>query len=473
MDISEILSLPQDQWLAELQIDPVTGRNIQANIDYYDGKHAILTDPDRKDYTIDKWEIDPETNQPKVGSNGQKIAAAPETIKRTRLVLNYQQQIIDTAVGMCVGNPVTLTLNNADESGHSEAFEIFEDQWRNKTRLDTFSKGMSRSLFKESMCAEVFFIDPKDEDKDIKVKLLSKENGDDIWAHFNDDGSLDAITRKFTKRALADGKAEDVEIVQIWTAEKLYTQTNGSDFDENKNPYGKIPIVYYDQKYPEFHIIKELITKQEYVRSQNSDVNKRIGNPNVVVTGDLVDTPDVDQDVKVWNAKPTQDQDGKLVNSKVEYLQLDGAPAAIEAELKAHNQDMYKLTWPDLSFLRDSIKTGTLSGTAIKLMFTDAFVKIGNKREIYEDFSRRVSIMKRMLAVSTGKKVFDELNISVTFNSILPENLSELTSTLSEAVSGKITSEKQAQQLWTGNNNNPNVGDEIEEEQGIIGGVGG
>ena len=44
MNIQEILSLSEDQWLTELQVDPIT-RNIQSNIDYFEGKHPILTDP--------------------------------------------------------------------------------------------------------------------------------------------------------------------------------------------------------------------------------------------------------------------------------------------------------------------------------------------------------------------------------------------------------------------------------------------
>lgn len=471
MNIQEILSLPEDKWLEELQIDPVT-RNIIDFIAYYDGTHPILTDPNRADYSIPKWEIDEETNQPKINAQtGKKVAGTPEQVVRTKLVLDYQVQIVDTAVGMCVGAPVTLTLNSSDQRGHDDAFKEFVDQWRNKTRLDSFNMTMSRALFKESKCAEVLFIKPGDESEDIKVKLLSKENGDDIWAHFDDDGSMDALTRVFTKRAIVEGEAADVEVTQIWTAENLYESIEGSAFEITKNPYDKIPIIYYDQKKPEWDIVTDLISKQELVRSRNSDVNKRVGNPNVVVQGELVDMPDTEQDVKVWTATPTENGEGKTVQSDVKYLQFDGAPEAIKMEIEQDKQDMYKLTWPDLSFLRDSIKTGTLSGTAIKLMFTDAFVKIGNKREIYEDFSRRVSVIKRMMAVSRGSKVFDELNISVEFNSILPENVSEMTETLAVAVGAGITSQENAVGSSSLNSGNPGVLEQVQSEQGLDAGT--
>lgn len=466
MNIQEILTLPQENWLEELKVDPVK-RDIQANIDYFDGSHPILTDPSRQDYSIPKFEIDENTGQPKVNAQGQKVRASSETIKRTRLVINYQQQIVETAIGMCVGAPVTLTLNSGDKTGHKEAFDKFVDQWRNKTRLDTFSIKMANALFVESKCAELYFHDGGESDGDIKVMLLSKGNGDDIWAHFDDDGKMDSLTRIYTKRALVDDKAEDVEVTQIWTAESRWEQINGGEWVETKNPYEKLQIVYYDQKKPEFHLVTDLISKQEYVRSQNSDVNKRIGNPNVVVDGEVSGMPEQEQDVKVWNTKPVPDGQGGTVKSSVNYLQLESAPEAIKMELGDHQRDMYKLTWPDLSFLRESIKTGALSGVAIKLMFTDAFVKIGLKKAIFEDFSRRVSVLKRMLQVSQGG-VFDELNISVTFNSILPENTTEIADYLAVAVNNNITSKSQAQGLFSPNDGNPNIADEISKEEAFV-----
>jgi len=471
MNIEQILSLDEDKWLEELQVDSVV-RNVQDNLSYYDGKHPILTDPSRADYSIEKWEIDEQTGQPKINpQTGAKVRGESEQIKRTRLILHYQKQIVDTAVGMCVGSPVTLILNSSDEPGHEEAFAVLVDQWRNKTRLDSFNKTMSRALFIESKCAEVLFIDPDDPDKDIKVKLFSKKNGDDIWAHFDDDGKMDALTRVFTRRDLIGNEPEDVQVTQIWTSKAIYEAIGDGSFEEKKNPYDKNPIIYYDQEKPEWDIATDLISKQETVRSRNSDVNKRVGNPNVVVQGELVDMPDVEQDVKVFTAKPTTDGEGKTIQSDVKYLQLEGAHEAIDKEIEQDKQDMYKLTWPDLSFLRDSIKTGTLSGTAIKLLFTDSFVKIGNKKEVFEDFSRRVSVMKRMLAVSRGSDVFNQLNISVEFNSILPENVAEMTDTLATAVQSGITSRENAVAHSSINYGNSNVWDQIQLESGLEAGT--
>jgi hypothetical protein len=138
-------------------------------------------------------------------------------------------------------------------------------------------------------------------------------------------------------------------------------------------------------------------------------------------------------------------------------------------ELKDHQSDMYKLSWPDLSFLRE-MSVGQLSGTAIKLMFTDAFVKIGVKRGIFEDFSRRVSVMKAMLAKSQGE-VFNELNISVTFNSILPENIVELADTLAVATQSGFMAKEDATAAFTPNDGNPDAYQNILDEEALQGGT--
>ena len=465
MNIQEILSLPEDKWLTELQVDPVE-RDIQANLDYFDGVHPILTKASRQDYFVDKWEIDPQTNEPKLDAKGQKIAASPELVERTRLVLNYQQQIVQTAVGMCVGKAVTLTLNNGDTDQKKEAFDTLVDMWRNKTRLDTFSIKMAEALFVESKCAELYFYEDSDIDKDIKVMLLSKKNGDDIWAHFDDANRMDALTRVYTKRALIDGEAKDVEVTEIWTSEKTLSKIDDGAWETKQIPFfDKLTIVYYDQEKPEFHLITELINKQEMVRSQNSDVNKRVGNPAVVIDGVIDEMPSVEDDVTVWNTVPTSDADGKQIKSSVSYLQLTGAHDAIDSELKMDQDDMYKLSWPDLSFLRE-MSVGQLSGTAIKLMFTDAFVKIGVKRGIFEDFSRRVSVMKAMLAKANGE-VFNELNISVTFNSILPEDIVEISETLSTAVGAGFMAKEDAVAAFPPNDGNPDAYQNVLNEQAL------
>lgn len=458
MNINELLTLPESEWLTELKND---SRNIQKFIDYHEGKHPIRANPNRQDYYIPKYKVGEDGNF--VEKDGKRIQEGSTLIERKRIVLNYQKRIVETAVGMCVGSPVTLTLNNGDTDEKKAAFNEFVDMWRNKTRLDMHSIKMAERLFVESKCAEVFFIDDADINKDIKVNLWCKENGDEIWAHFDDNKKLDAITRQFTKRVIKNNKADNSTITQIWTAEAMLEKVDDAAFISKANPYKKIPIVWYDQKLPEFNEEQMFIDILELVKSQFSDVNKRVGNPNVVIDGQVTGMPDIEQDVKVWNTVPTEDNEGKKVKSSVSYLQMNGAPEAIKIEIEQLYNDIFR-KWPDLSFLLTAIKTGNLSGTAIKLMFTGTSVQVALKRAIFEDFSRRVSILKRIMAVKENRQVFEELNISVSFNSILPDNVSEIVDTIAAAKMGGFIPTIGAVQANPLNANNPDAYNQLQEE---------
>jgi len=312
------------------------------------------------------------------------------------------------------------------------------------------------------------FFEDGNADKDIKVMLFSKENGDDIWIHYDDNRRADALTRIFTKRGVVEGKAEDIEVTQVYTADKLYEKLGQAEFTEEKNPYGKNTWVYYSQEKPEFSLVKHIIKKQEYVHSQHSDVNVRIGNPPVVIEGNVGSLPDYDSDVKIINTKPQVDDEGKTTPSKVYLLNTKAAPESIKLEMERNDQYIYKFTWPDLYWLLSGMKAGSLSGTAIKLMFTAAEAKIVTKLEVLEDLSRRISVMKTMLQSGKGG-AFEELEIEVKFNSILPENLTELTDMLSTAVMNNMTSEQNAGRILPYNENPGAIYEEIKSEKDITG----
>lgn len=190
-----------------------------------------------------------------------------------------------------------------------------------------------------------------------------------------------------------------------------------------------------------------------------------------MIEGNVGSMPDYDSDVKIINTKPQIDAEGRMISSKVSLLDTKAAPESIKLEMERNDQYIYKFTWPDLSWLLNGVKTGSLSGTAIKLMFTSAEAKIATKLEVLEDLSRRISVMKAMLQVAKGG-AFELLDIEVKFNSILPENMTEITEMLSTATMGGITS-KQNAIGHLGYNENPNaIYKQIQDEQSTEAGAG-
>ena len=468
MNITEILTLETwDERLSELKTADKIAKTPTENRKYYNGEHEITTDPDRQDFSVPIYEIGADGKYVLNQQTGKPTEIGTKTIKRTRMVLNYPLQIVETAVAMVVGKNVDLILTNVEKTpAIEEAFKVFKQQW-NKAKLDTFNKKMFRTLLIETKCAEFMFFEEGDAEKDIKIMLFSKDNGDDIWIHYDDNRRADALTRVFTKRAVVDGKADDIEVTQVFTADKLYEKLGKAEFVETKNPYGKNTWVYYAQDQPEFGTVRPTIKKQEYVHSQHSDVNVRIGNPPVVIEGNVGSMPDYDSDVKIINTQPQVDQEGKTTPSKVYLLDTKAAPESVKLEMERNDAYIYKFTWPDLSWLLTGAKTGNLSGTAMKLMFTGAEAKIVTKLEVLEDLSRRISVMKAMLQSAKGK-AFNQLEIEVKFNSILPKDLVELTTMLSTAVNSQMTSKQNAQRHLNYNENPKAINDEIIAEQTIV-----
>lgn len=104
------------------QKDPVANRK------YYQGEHEILTDPDRQDFSIPIYQIEPDGTVAKSAQTGKPIEEGTKTVKRTRTVLNYPQQIVETGVAMVVGKNVDLILTNSERTPAIEqAFEIFKN----------------------------------------------------------------------------------------------------------------------------------------------------------------------------------------------------------------------------------------------------------------------------------------------------------------------------------------------------------
>jgi len=90
-----------------------------------------------------------------------------------------------------------------------------------------------------------------------------------------------------------------------------------------------------------------------------------------------------------------------------------------------------------------------------------------SKHAILENFNRRISVMKTILQTAKGGN-FEELEISVKFNSILPENLVETTDMMSTAVNSGLTSKENAVGQLSYNENPADVLSQIEAEQGTM-----
>jgi SPP1 family phage portal protein len=302
------------------------------------------------------------------------------------------------------------------------------------------------------------------------VQLLCQDEGDEIFPYWDEYGDLIAFTRKYTKKL--NGK--DTDSVDIWTSDtEIHAQRIKGEWirDQKPNPYGKIPVIYYEQAGAEWGDVQSVIDRIEMLISKNADANDYFSNPTVKLKGELKDMPKKDEVAKLLQFK-LETVNGQQQYGDAEYLTWDRAVESIKSEYEMLKDIAHSQTYtPDLSFNNVKGMGNNLSGIVFEFMFMDAMLKSNTKREmLVEGLERRVNLLKEMLSVvdaEFGQKVktdpkFEDLEVFFEFEDIMPKNVSELIDNINKAIEGKSSmSRKRAVEL------NPLVTDPIEEMKQI------
>jgi SPP1 family phage portal protein len=408
---------------------------------------ALIEKDDEKDQFIDEWieqyELDHEIlERPDklIGSGNSK-----KKVEVAKLVIPFQKKIVNSATAFLFGRPVKIIKSNPEKE-YDDPYDTFTNLWKN-LKLDYHNRKLARRLFIETRVAELFYIrivgedeaadDPsKKAEKKIGVKLLSRSEGDEIYPVWDDYGDMVAFIRKYEYKS----GDETYEKVEIYTDKFNYFCTKDGEWNVKKvaNPYGKIPVVWYEQERPEWYDVQTLIDRIEMLLSKNSDANDYFGSPAIVTKGKLKSAPDKGEVGKFFEIEPTVSE-GSIEFGDISYLTWDMAPEAIKLEYEILKDLIYSQTsTPDLSF--NNVKgIGAISGVAMRFMFWDSILKANDKQEIFgEGLLRRCNILKRMLSVYDVKNnsAVDKLDLSIEFTENLPQNTGELIDMLIAATGG-------------------------------------
>ena len=466
MNIKEIeqLSLVDQMKVLKKNGNAMDFEDIEKNIMFFNNKHPILIDPDMDDYTVQEERID--SNGMVVKDAAGKIVMDDVVVKRTRLVLPYAQQIVSSMVAWLYGSDISIVMEG-DRSNvkAQDAFEKYKDILDKDVRLMSVLKEATRACGVETRSAIQFFFD-KESDK-IKADVLSYGKGYKLWRHKDDYGKVDCVITEYKRDKIVAGRLKtDVSTTDIWTAEGLKRYEGTKLVESQKSPMSKLLFDYLEQDYSEFEFVKQLISKQDYARSQHSEVNTKIGSPSLVVYGKLKKKPRTNGGVTIYEVNVDSDYDGtKLGNARMEYLQLETAPESVKLEMTMNENDIYRFTWPDLNKLMTDMKNGNMSGQSMKLTFLQAFVKLAEKQEQHDEFVQRALNIVRDMAAElypsfTGMK---DLKVSFHYNSILPDSTAELVNMLAVAVGAGITSQENAVRIL--DINMPETMQEIRKQQ--------
>lgn len=445
MTLENILKLDDfNRIIDKLSVDTVDHRTPDAWKEEYEGLHihrpgSVLTRPDKT-----------------VGTGKSK-----KRVETAKLVFNFQKKIVNTAVSFLFGEPITLSSDDND----SDAFQEFKKVWK-KMKLNTLLKKFARTVMTETKAALVFFAVPADGETVLRARLLKTSNDEEFYPHFDKYGRLDAFLWKSTVEE--DTSEKEITEVRIYLKQKtiIARQLAGWDIKEEINLFGKIPIVYAEQDFPEWWDVHSLIDKFENRVSKLSDTNDYFSSPTVIVKGKLVSMPDKNEVGKLIQIEGKEDSEGKLQYGDIDYLTWSQTPETLDMEKETVRDGIFSLTsTPDLSF--QNVK-GISHATALtlKLMFMDAILKSKDKHEIFgESLERIISVVSSGIAKITAikyAKPLADMEIFATFNTVLPDSIAELIDTLITATGGK-----QVMSQETAVNQNPMVNNTDDEMKRI------
>ena len=302
----------------------------------------------------------------------------------------------------------------------------------------------TRTVLSETKSAIVFYPVVKDGNAEIKVKILSLPKDDNIeyefYPHFDDDDDMDGFINKYA--TVVNGN--NIECVKIYTAEKVISATKASGewtIKEDKNLFGKIPVVYAEVDRPEWEDVANLIDYYEMRLSRMADTNDYFGDPMLKTYG-LANLPSKETVGKELNFTMEVDPDtGTAYHGDADYLAWQQSIDSQKEEISNLRHEIFAgVSYPDLSF--DNLTgIGDVSGVAREFMTVDAKIKTAEQMETFGPVVQRcISItqsgMAKISHIKNANAIGDNF-CDVEVGSILPRNIKEELENLSLATGGK------------------------------------
>lgn len=362
----------------------------------------------------------------------------PSTVPVTRLALPLQKKIVAMAAAFLCGNPIKLNCTPVTEE-EKKMLEVIERTWESN-KLDYQSKTIAKILFSETEVAEIWYRDAADptywantvnqnRPHRLRMKVVANSLGDSLYPVFNKMGDMIAFGREYSIKV--NGKNEPHLDIYTDTTTYLGKNTgNAWEMSEEKNLFGKIPVIYYSQPAPEWADVQSLIDRLEKALSNHGDTNDYFSSPMVKVKGEI-------------KGFASKGESGKVIEltdgAEADYMSWDQSPKSQELEFKNLRSLIFDMTdTPDIS-IEQMKSLGTYSGIALKMLFLSAHLKAADKEENFGVcIQRRINFIKAAMTiinVDLGKA--SSLVISPRFEYFLPKDDAGLIDMLFTATGSK------------------------------------
>ncbi len=341
------------------------------------------------------------------------------------IALAYQKWIVRKEKAMIFGNQPILRANPNDETEKAVLKAI--ERILHDIKEPSFNRKLAESIGSFTEGGELWYLKEGEEHDSygfktkmkIKAMLLSLKNSSQLYPCKDDFDDMICFSRNYIKKI--EGK--EVEYFEVYTQNFTYLFSNFKEWElvegyPKKQVLEKIPAVFGEQENVSWYDVQDLIERIETLVSDHGEVNDRNAYPILKVIGKL----------KNYLNKGPGGGVELTEGSDLEYLTWNQATDSIKLEIDnlVKNIQLFSQT-PNISF--DEVKSlGALSGTALKMLFLDAHLKVMEKREIYDEYlQRRINIIKKILATlnPAWKTAIDNLVIEPEIVPFMVENEKE------------------------------------------------
>jgi SPP1 family phage portal protein len=382
-----------------------------------------------------------------------KTLEAGKVSKMVKIYINHAQNISETLAAFVIGKPITLI-----PSEDNELAKLVKQIWR-VNRIDSKLLDSTIIKFSQTQVAMQFYIVDagansllnkvlsffklKTQSKELKAKVLDNTKGI-MTPYFDDSGDMKLFIWEYK------AKEGDKEIanVQIWDETNMLHLKDLVQFTNLPHGFDRIPIVYDSQQEPIWYTVKSPIDRHEVAISKLGDANDYSGHPILVSEGEVSSMPSKEDSGKHINIPIKLDDEGREVKGKVYFLESSTAPESNKLELdKLEDIIAYGSGVPNLSL--DKLKSlGNVAEKTVKFMFLATDIKASLQQSATRTFIERcVNIIVSGVTKTTNTSMGaagKALYYDIQFNSILPSDIAETVTYLSNAVSGKFVSQKTA-----------------------------
>ena len=384
-----------------------------------------------------------------------KTIEAGKVSKMVKIYINHAQNIVETLAAFVIGKPITLI-----PSEENDLSKLLKQIWR-VNRIDSKLLDATIIKFSQTQVAMQFYIVDagetsllnkmlsffkiKTQVKEIKALVLDNTKGT-MTPYFDSTGNMLLFMWEYKAK---EGDKE-VANVQIWNETNMLHFKNSGLFTNLPHGFDRIPIVYDSQDEPLWYTVKSPMDRHEVAMSKLGDANDYSGHPILVTEGVVENMPLKEESGKHFNVPITLGgDDGKtVIKGGVSFLEATTAPESNKLELdKLEDLIAYGSGVPNLSL--EKLKSlGNVAEKTVKLMFIATDIKAALKQSSTRTFIERcINIIISGVTKTTNTTMTTKgkaLYYDIQFNSILPSDIAETVTYLSNAVAGKFVSQKTA-----------------------------